>query len=554
MKKFLIRHRDVLIPVLFLFAATSITFFLLPPAPVWITDSGNKYMIMRNLAGYGMPEFIHPLPELFHFCGFHFQQLATGSIHSFFPPFLSALSVPLWKIAGDISVVFFPMLCGAIVLFYTIKLSRKTLFPALGLICCSPLLFYSVQMWEMIPAAAALTAAAWYFCRKKTLLAGMIFGYGIWMREEMYLLGAIFGTVLFFQKRYREMFYFFCGATASVLPLWIINFHVYNNIFGIHGIKYFVNNRPETTDWLNRCREITFNFYQQLIRFEVQTKLSAILSIIIAVTSFAVGCTGKFCKWYAAKLAVIYSSGVIALILGGALFSAPQPLFISSRTAGLVVSFTLMIPVLANWRALLKSTHKNISLAAKTLFVFVITVPFFLNPHDIGLTWGSRHYIIIMPLLALLADYALIQILRHRQLHHTTSIFLWLPGIIMQLWAIYVLISVSHHTAELDKYLQRMPEKTVVSDLFFLPEMTPRVPQQKIWLEITDMQRTGKLLEYLQKEDIPGFTLVLSPQYRRLPNQALAELLKHYPPTAQPQKYFIAGSLELFIVYCAKNP
>ena len=37
----------------------------LPAAPVWITDNGNKYMIMRNFAATGSLEISHRIPEVF---------------------------------------------------------------------------------------------------------------------------------------------------------------------------------------------------------------------------------------------------------------------------------------------------------------------------------------------------------------------------------------------------------------------------------------------------------------------------------------------------------
>ncbi len=551
MKKAISKHRDVIIPVLFLFISGIIAFLLLPPAPVWISDSGNKYMIMRNLASHGSAEFLHPLPELFHYCGFHFQQIANGRIYSFFPEFFPRLTLPLWLAGGDGAVSVIPQLCGALTLFFTLKLAPRNIFPVTALAVASPLLFYSVQMWEMVPAAAAITAAAWLFRRKSLFSAGIVFGCSVWMREEVYLLGAALTVSMLMQKRHREIFPFALGVAIPVIILWGVNFHLYDNIFGLHGAKYFVNNAPESSFLPQKIRDVLFNFYQQLIRFETLPPAFAATS---AVAAFTAGCVPDFTSWKKWKLLTCTIGGAVAVCSALYLWQSSDPLFSTVQTAGLLIGCPVMFPLLANWRALLKSPQKNISLAAWTLFIFIITLPFFLNPHDIGLTWGSRHCIIIMPLASVLSGYALCKNFRDTQIRHIIAALLLISGAIMQIWAVTALAEVSKKTAALDKMLCDAPGDVVVSDLFFLPEMTPHLPQKKLCLEITDSGRTQRLLNFLKQKKIPGFTLLLSPRYRRLPNPALTELFRAYPPAAQPEKYTITPAIEIFMVYCAKKP
>ena len=218
----------------------------------------------------------------------------------------------------------------------------------------------------------------------------------------------------------------------------------------------------------------------------------------------------------------------------------------------MLFAFPATIPVLAYWRALLRAPEPEIRLTALTVFLFILFLPPTLNAHDIGLTWSSRHCIVVMPLLAVLSGYALKRAGCFRRP--------WLPsaallcGLAAQLWAIRALYDVSHRTRMLEEKLLKTSENVVVSDVFFLPEMTPRVMCGKLWLETTDASRTERLLAFLKAEKIDRFTLVLSPRYRRLPNAALADLLEKYRPDGEPEFFDITPNIGVFIVKCEKNP
>lgn len=544
-------RRIVFLPLLFAFALVCVA-ALLPSAPVWITDSGNKYLVLRNFAAHGSGEFFHPAPELFPYCGFHFQTAPDGSIRSFFPETLAAATLPWWKLCGDAAVSFLPMLAAVLTLFFTLKLSRERLFPAVALICASPLIFYAVQMWEMLPATALVTAAAWLFYRKEPLAAGLVFGCGVWMREELYLLGAAFSIALLFRRRYRDFGLFALGAAIPVMLLWINNLRTYGHIFGLHGTTYFTNNRPDDGGCWLRLRDAGFNFYQQFIRFDTVGRYSFWLTAGSAMLTFLAGCAPDFRSWRPLRtVAAIVTLAALTLLTCG-LFRCADPLLTSGVTAGLFFAFPAAIPVLAHWRALLRAPEPEIRLTALTLVLFLPLLPLLLNAHDIGLTWSSRHCIIIMPLLAVLSGYAL----KHAGGFRRP----WLPaalllcGLAAQLWALCALYDVSHRTRTLEEKLLKTSENVVVSDVFFLPEMTPRVMCNKLWLETTDASRTERLLAFLKAGKIDRFTLVLSPRYRRLPNAALAALLEKYRPVGEPEFFGITPNIGVFIVKCKKNP
>ena len=98
----------------FLFLAGAVA--ALKPGAVWITDNGNKYMMMRNIAAGNGLQISHPVPALFPTGGFHFIK-EKGTVHSFYPEFLSAFTVPFYKLFGERGILFFP-LCATLLLLF----------------------------------------------------------------------------------------------------------------------------------------------------------------------------------------------------------------------------------------------------------------------------------------------------------------------------------------------------------------------------------------------------------------------------------------------------
>ena len=54
-------------------AVLAVTAFILPPAPVWITDNGSKYIIMRTFHEHKSVKLQHFAPELAPTGVFHIQ-------------------------------------------------------------------------------------------------------------------------------------------------------------------------------------------------------------------------------------------------------------------------------------------------------------------------------------------------------------------------------------------------------------------------------------------------------------------------------------------------
>ena len=88
---------------------------LLPAGAGWITDNGNKYIIMRSLAEHGSTAIAAPAAELdpegkfFPDGGFHFRRF-DGTMRSIYPEYFPALSLPFYRLFGERGVLVLPAL------------------------------------------------------------------------------------------------------------------------------------------------------------------------------------------------------------------------------------------------------------------------------------------------------------------------------------------------------------------------------------------------------------------------------------------------------------
>ena len=229
---------------------------LLPAGAGWITDNGNKYIIMRSLAEHGSTAIAAPAAELdpegkfFPDGGFHFRRF-DGAMRSIYPEYFPALSLPFYRLFGERGVLVLPAL-GAMAAALLFGAWRRRMAAGLILLAGTPLLFYGGTFWEMAPSVLFALTAVMLAVRRKLFLAGLVLGAGLILREEMYFLAAALGAgVLFAEpRRWRGVFRFAIGFLVAALPLLFWQYHCYGHVLGLHGALYYSHNRvAPPTEW-----------------------------------------------------------------------------------------------------------------------------------------------------------------------------------------------------------------------------------------------------------------------------------------------------------------
>ena len=536
-------NKNYIYSVIFiLFIAISILVILLPWGPIWITDNGNKYMIMRNYLTSGSCSFFSNVVELFPNGGFHFVQIGN-LFKSFYPEHLPVFTAYLYKFFGEFACSIPSILSSFLIVifcfYYFPKYCRNLL--TLLLIFTTPLLFYSTLLWEMLPSCVFAILGLLLLKKEKFFLCGLTLGLGLWLREELYFLyGSIF-LALLLTKQVKGAFLSCLAFIIAGSSLWTKELIVNGNILGIHGANYLFNNRTEEFSLISEVIGIFTNYYQHLIRFEVGGYYFKYLTIAVIIFSFILGSIKGNKNFLKTKIVTIYIASFMQLFLALKLFQYPSLSYATGVTMGLFTSIPTILGFLLNWRNLLLNKKQFIKLTSIYCFIYIIFVPTILTRFDIGLTWGPRHFMVILPQLLLLSyfSYASMGILSKNRKLLSLSV---LAAVIMQLFSLYALYFVSHESSAFEKIVNQRKEKIVVSDIFFLPEQTPRIFFNKKFYEVKDAKEVAALINELKKNNEDEFLLILSKQFRKINDQDLKILLTIAPPSAQPEWFDVNGS------------
>lgn len=510
---------------------------LLEPGAPWITDNGNRYLVMRNLIDHGTAAMENPAaaldPENRFFPDglFHFQH-HRGEILSVYSDIFPRLSAPFYRGFGEAGLFFWPIAGTLLTLMLTLMLWRPARLPgdrqlllAAALLFGTPLLFYSGVFWEMtlslvLPLAALLLGRAGRY-----LPAGIVLGCGLWLREECYFIAAAAGAVLAFdiRKNPRPLLGFAAGFLLAALPVWTVQFLQFGHPLGLHGSLYYSHNASgEAPSWWKRFTGCLDGYWIYLLRFEPAGAGRWYLTLPAAALAAAGAFRGGR-RWK------VWLLGCALAMWGWFLveFFRTSP---ADVTEGLAVGFLCASPLLAgamvSWRELATLRNPQIRFAMRFALIYLLLVPPLLTRSDIGVIWGARHFLILYPMLLLPGWIALRRMGRF-----------WFPAFLLAAFLLQAagerqLIHGNLRALQYTTALRRSTPETVISDVFFLPELAPQTFFEKKWLFVKSDEDLDAALDRLREAGIREFTLVLSPVFSRLSLDARQRLVREAPPVS----------------------
>ena len=529
----------------------------LPPAPQWITDNGNKYIVMRNIAETGSPAIRHVAPELFPTGGFHFVG-HRGKIRSFYPEYYPALAATWWKCFGDRGLVWLSMLgsAAAVGLLTLIMGERRGMAPFL-LVFATPMFFFSFLLWEMTWSVFTMLAAWTLIQKKRHLVAGAVLGATLLLREEAYFFAIALTVALACRRDFRGAVNFLFGMAALTLPIWLYQYLEFGHIFGLHGGNYYANNRVSSGfSLLGEMKGIVWNYYHHLFRFDAgkSVVLNRVCLIPIMLTVVSGAFTSRRFDKLKLGVGIAAVAGWLILVLTYRLRTPENEAFAAAMITGAIGGNPLFLPFYLNWRRAWQSRSTAVRDAAVTSCVYLLLVPPFMTRSDIGLIYGARHFLCIMPLMLFSSVHLMHgKFLTGKKIRYILPSAAAATAVLLQIGAFFALKNVAEEAAEFERTIAAMPEKTVVTDIFFIPEQTPHLFFDKDVFQLDD--RVPALLEYLKRHGRRDFMLLLSadPRFRRIDDKQLEILLNATEPIAPPERFRRnpgSGFMDIHIVRC----
>ncbi|MBQ9502038.1 MAG: hypothetical protein IJU70_07780 [Lentisphaeria bacterium] len=517
---------------------------LLPAAPVWITDNGNKYIIMRNFAQYGQLTVRHDIPGNYPAGGFHFRATPAG-YRSFYPEFFPVVSALPWRLFGDFGATLLPLLAGVLLAGAAAK--------RFGFICgvltlfAAPCAFYSLLLWEMIPAVLAAFIALMLMRDGKFFRGALLLGLGLFLREEMYFIGASAGLVLLFRKAWRDLGRLCAGSLLGALPVWLAQYLMTGHVLGFHGSAYYLNNRQGFSP-ADELAGVFWNYFQHLFRFETLPYFALFGLLAVALGFFRGGPVRKMKAPLLAAAALLFLAGAYRFTGSSALC------YTAALCAGFVTTLPLGWGFWANRRQVSASLSGRTRFLAAVTVVYTFLVPPLLTRHDVGLFWGARHFLFVMPFVVFFS-------LRSARFMKGGKALLAGLAAVSVIWQLCGFAALSRVAWESDNFTQAVlradPAGITASDLFFLPEQTPKLFFESTFCELVTPEQVTNLCAEMRRRKLERFTFITSPQRSRLTPQARKALAANVSHTGPVMRFESSASgfmdLLVFSIYLRKK-
>ena len=502
-------------------AALVLLAFAMPFNGHWITDGGNKLMVMENFLSCGSfamqnpASAIDPENRFFPDAVFHFQKTARG-IYSVFPPYFSLLTAPFYKFCGPAGKYVLPLLAGAGVLLLLPGILRRWHLPSNWLLpaalFATPLAFYAVEFWEMTLGVLPVLGMILLLYLRKDLRAGVLLAGGLWLRPEMFFFAAVTTAILALEQP-RRAGRFAAGFAAGMLPYGIVQFLLFGNITGLHGATY-----------ADASREFLWNYHYYFFSCKATALAAGVAAILL-------GCAPRFRSLKNAKIILCTLVAAGSLMLLRSLLNAPQPVTDCVMTIGLFTTTPFVFFLAMNWRPLWNHPVYRLRLAARITLLYTLILPPLLTSTDLGIIWGARHWLFLLPLMVPLAWFAA----RDRKTKLVLLILFFISAG-FQLHGLRTQYRMRKNSVLLTEFLRQNTRDVIVTDVFFLPMQTPELFRERRWLFVKNGQEMLDAVRILREKNLP-FTMVRSAHgdFRRIGNETLAELLKACAVPEKPQ-------------------
>ncbi len=442
-------------------------------------------------------------------------------------PFIWA-SVPLYLLLDHAGLLILPWLGGALLvimsawLAWRVRPDRSAVLAPLIVGFGSPLLVYSLEFWEHTPGTAlavfALVGvvkaidsrrrAAWL------IAAGAALGLSLTMRAELYVypIAIIIGLVFIRSALplFRSIVWLAVGGLITAGPWWLYQFLTWGSPFG----PRLQQNVPVLggTEMLARLGDSTGRNWSMLWPAEgegltvlaVSVLVVAIVALLVWALQHKIPWIAQVGFWIRAVLLVAVSVMILWRLSQGL---RPDDLLTAFP---IILLLLLLVPHTGPQPSADRQTAAIIRFLIVVSAVFVLLV-LLVSPFHGGIQWGPRFLLPIVPPLTVVIVDRLAQLWSRASRSMrvglmTASIALLAAGTYSTWQGMQFMRQAQISSEFMAEVIRQSPERVVVTDAWFLPQMAPYTLNEKIWLMSEDNKRMFDLLQHLRKQtDEPGF-------------------------------------------------
>jgi hypothetical protein len=491
--------------------AYAATLWLMPLNGVWIVDEGCRVIQAEGFIRNGYRDVSIPWPGQAFDPDLSLNPIPPpmgivrdGKIVGVYSHAFTAASAPLRSLLGPIGLYVLPFLAGLLLLPAVWLLaeglgaprsarSLSVLLVGLG----TPVWFYSMTVWEHVPAVCLTTWAVVFLWRhlrygglRSLAASALCSGLAVYLRDELYLMAIVLAGALLVMRGARgarRVVSFGAFFVATVVPLWLYQWRVTGSPLGAHVAANMSFWGGTLADPLER--------WPVFRTFLVNGHRSLIVSLLVAAPFLAswAACARiprSGSRWCVPALSLLAAAGALVVLQGyraaespiwwmydaNALWAACPFLILAFAPAGPGSSGRGGAP--PGGVAGVPCTMERLIWTVATGFVLLMVLVTPLST-AVGVHWGARLLLPVYPLLAVLAAGVVARSFepshgRVSALTRAAIVLLLAVSLVTQVYGLSLLRERKAFTARLSEAVLAREERVVVVDrVGFLPELAP---------------------------------------------------------------------------------
>lgn len=535
--------------------------FTSPRDAFWTIDGGFKFLAVEQMVASCLGDVSLPYPgQTIDEAGEFFPikpPMATKVRGRFYPDVslvFPVLSTPFYQTFSWFGLYLLPLLGTLILLWLAYRLVEPEAgawspisIPLLGL--ATPLFFYAVTFWEHSLAVLHTTAAVLLLAGtggrvsfRTGVYAGLLLGMAIWFREECYVFaGSAALALLLTRAGLRAALGSLTGSAAAVVPLLLFQWRVLGRPLGkrIQGATEYGLFRTvsgEGTGYFGDRLETLYAWTLGLDQ-DLGRTLAVSVPLLAGLALFLI--LGRrrnllVLPWAGAAVYAV----LCLLVLGG----LEERIFSTYFAGGLfstapVLAVLLSGAVAASGR---RPWHENF-MAALILVFFSAAVILSPIKYQRGVHWGPRYLLPILPLLTALGlggIHRATRTLTRRAPLFALGIFVLGLSFVIQTHGIMSLEAKKNGTARTISLLRDDARADVVTNVWWFPlEVAPAFRERRMY-QVTGTADFHALLGRFEESGIDRFTLVITPDMKRILNDPALSLQRIHPHLNPAMGYF----------------
>ncbi len=550
------------ISVLVVAAVYMLALLMQPSGTFWITDCGNKFILVQNMDRTGSINIDYPAADIdpegqfFPKADFHFQRIGD-KFQSFYPPYYPWFGLQAWRIAGIIGLGLLSMLSMLVVIWLSTAIAdrmgiedrwRMTV-PVLAF--CTPFFFYSQVFWEhgfsmIFSSLAFILLLTCVDCEKNSedsqkgrgyllmAVAGILMGVSCIFREESYLFfGATGLAMLLMRVPVRRLAAYGMAWAVTLVPVWLWQYSIYGNIMGVHAVGYRSLSKYSVAETLfDKVMLKISNFYVFLLEFGATAPppskwfiIAAVPAAILILLGIYTSNKRKVFRVSRSVLTIVcalLSLGMVLLLLRN-----DAPVINTLFTKGVIAGSPFLLLIFCYGREVW-GHNLRLKFALITSAIFAVVTCLVLNQGVLGVIWGARHFLVLFPVLVPLAVLAFNRFVKDEsgkliKLNVIGAAGLLLASFLIQGHAVRTLYVKKFASRRVINTLAATKPQVIVSDVHWLTEDCAPLFFQKKFMQVKNDKELIDLITLLKRKNVKKFTLVLSsePQFRCLSNYGL---------------------------------